>query len=45
MGKMNSSQGYFNEKMLKILEKGEEKATKKTTAKKATKPSPKKKGK
>ena len=44
MGKMNSSQGYFNEKMLEILKKGEEKP-KKTTAKKATKPSPKKKGK
>lgn len=45
MSKMKSSQGYFNEKMLKILEKGEEKpASKKVTTTKA-KPAPKKKSK
>ena len=44
MSKMTSSKGYFNEKMLEILKKGEEKP-KKTTAKKTNKPTPKKKGK
>lgn len=43
MSKLKSSQGYFNEKMLAILEKGEKKAASKkpTTAK--AKPAPKKK--
>lgn len=44
MSKLKSSQGYFNEKMLAILEKDEKKAAskKKTTTTKA-KPAPKKK--
>ena len=38
-----SSKGYFNEKMLEILKKGEEKPKKTTTTK--AKPAPKKKSK
>ncbi len=46
MSKLKSSQGYFNEKMLAILEKGEKKvASKKKTTTTKAKPVPKKKGK
>lgn len=45
MNKMRSSQGYFSDKMMKILEKGEEKATVKKTSTVKRKTTSKKKGK